>query len=163
MRFLLSQTLPSLFPLITLSVMLTGCNSDSASHLDKLKIRKLVLPSGVEIKTYIAKSHQEQKKGLSGVLPQDFSDKEAMLFPMDRMRARQFWMPNTHFNLDIIYLNKDMYVLEIHRNLAHFPKDGPDHLIPRSKTVFSQHVLELKASSPYAQEIQPGMILKFKD
>lgn len=148
--------------LFLLLISMTGCNSSTASHLKELATKTLTLPSGKTLKVYIADSDKDQKKGLSSIKDEDFSDNEAMLFTGPRMYMRQFWMPETHFNLDIIFLNADYYVLDIHRNIQHFPKKGPKSEVPLSKEVFSQHVLEIKASSPYAKQIKPGMILDLK-
>ena len=99
---------------------------------------------------------------ITKIKPDQLKDNEGMLFPENEMKQRMFWMPNTHMNLDIFFLNKDFYVLDIHRNLQHFPKRYPESEIPRSKTVYSQHVLELKSSSPLAAKIKRGMILDIK-
>ena len=143
-------------------LLLTSCNESTASHLQSLQMKTITLPSGAKLKTYIAESDADQKRGLSKIMPEDFSDNEAMLFTGSTMHIRQFWMPETHFNLDIIFMNADYYVLDIHRNIQHFTKREPRRSVPLSKEVYSQHVLEIKADSPYAKEIQPGMILKLE-
>ena len=149
--------------LFLLLVGLTGCNeSNTATHLQQLKKQTLSLPSGEKLTVYIADADKDQKKGLSTILEKDFSDTETMLFTGSHMHIRQFWMPETHFNLDIIFLNADYYVLDIHRNVQHYPKKEPRSKVPLSKEVFSQHVLEIKSSSPYAKQIKPGMILDLK-
>lgn len=148
--------------LFLLFLLVTACNNSTASHLKELEVKYFVLPSGKKIKTYIAKTDEEQKKGLSTIQPADFGMNEGMLFPAERMFIRQFWMPETHFNLDLIFMNADYYVLDIHRNLQHFPKREPRRDVPLSKEVYSQHVLEVRSDSPLAKEIQPGMILKLE-
>lgn len=139
-----------------------GCSANSASAFKDLDFAQLELPSGALIKVYIARSPDEQKKGLSSIASHEFKDNEAMLFPATKMQWRQFWMPDTHFDIDVIFLSKDFYVLDIHRSLPKTQKGTPKRLIPKSKTVYSQHVLELKSSSPYASQITPGMILEWK-
>ena len=140
---------------------IVACN-DTRAHFRSYKKSKLTLKSGEELTIYIAESHQQQKLGLSKVKPDQLKDDEGMLFPEDRMQERMFWMPETFMDLDIFFLNEDFYVLDIHRNLKHFPKRYPEKDIPRSKTVYSQHVLELKASSPLSKKIKRGMILDIK-
>ena len=149
--------------LFLLLLSMIGCTESTALHLKKLKVKTIVLPSGTKLKTYIADSGTDQKRGLSKIMPEDFSETEAMLFTGNRMHMRQFWMPETHFNLDIIFMNTDYYVLDIHRNIQHHTKREPRRDVPLSKEVYSQHVLELKADSPLAKEIQPGMILKWEN
>lgn len=158
----ISQTTLKLMLFLALGLFLTSCNTSTASHLELLEKKEITLPSGETLKAYIAKTAKEQKKGLSTIKSEDFSDREVMFFPANRMFVRQFWMPETHFDIDIIFLNQDLYVLDIHRNLKHFPAKYPQDEIPKSKEVFSQHVLEIKSSSPLAKKIKRGMILKWK-
>jgi uncharacterized membrane protein (UPF0127 family) len=122
--------------------------------------RTLLLPSGEEILVFIAKNETQQKRGLSTIKNADFTPYMGMLFPISKMRLRQFWMPETYFDLDIIFMNEDLYVLDIHRNMPH--SSGSKKNAKYSKKVFSQHVLEIKSSSPLAKKIVPGMIFKWK-
>ena len=114
------------------------------------------------LKIFEADSPVRQRRGLSGIQSKDFPSDWGMLFPADKLSRRQFWMPDTHFDLDIIFMSADYYVLDIHRGLKHFPFKQPQHKIPLSKEVLSQHVLELRSDSPHAASIQPGMILQFE-
>ena len=156
-----------LFPGLTLFFsivgLLTSCTTNSAEHLKSYPVKTLSLPSGKTVKVYIANSYQRQKDGLSKIKSEDFSSTEGMLFPEDRMMLRQFWMPETHFDLDVIFMNEDYYVLDIHRSLKHYPAKGERGIVPLSKEVFSQHVLEVRSDSPLAKEIQPGMTLNFSN
>ena len=139
-----------------------ACESDSASHIRKYESKKLEIPSGESITVYIAKSAQDQKRGLSKIEPSDLKDSEGMFFTGEKLRPRQFWMPEVYFDLDLFFLSKDLYVLDIHRGLKAHKKRFPESDVPRSKTVMSVHVLELKSSSPLAQKIKQGMILQWK-
>lgn len=138
-----------------------ACDDDARSRLDTLAKAKLVLPSGKTISVFVAQTDEQQQIGLSGLMPGDFEENESMIFPGDFPSVRQFWMPDTHFDLDIFFLNKDLYVLDVHRNVPHFPKREPRSKVPLSKAVYSQHVLEIKSSSDIAKEIKPGMMLKW--
>lgn len=122
---------------------------------------KITLDSGEVLDVYIADTKQRQTNGLSNIKSEDFGDLEAMIFPENEMEERQFWMPETHFNLDIIFLNADLYVLDIHKNIQHHKTRYPTSEVPRSKTVYSQHVLEIRADSSIAEKIKPGMMLKW--
>ncbi len=148
-----------LFLIILMSSL--SCQSDSASHIRKYETKTLTLPDGEKITTYFAKSEEEQKSGLSKIKPEDLKDNEAMLFTGDKLRPRQFWMPEVYFDLDLFYLSENFYVLDTHRGLKSHKTRYPEHLVPRSKTVMSVHVLEIKSSSPLAKKIHRGMLLKF--
>jgi uncharacterized membrane protein (UPF0127 family) len=151
----------SLTILLVLFPLISSCN-DTAPQFHQFEQANFKVPSGKNIKVYIAISAQEQAIGLSGTKPEQFSDSDAMLFPAKEMSERQFWMPETYMDLDLFFMNEDYYILDIHRNLKHFTKRQPEHLVPRSKTVYSQHVLEMKSSSPFSKELQIGMKLEMK-
>lgn len=147
--------------ILALSCIFIACD-DKLNYKNYPNVH-ILLPTGETISTYLAVKDAEQKQGLSNIPAKIFKNNEAMLFTGKRNRWRQFWMPETFFDLDIVFLSKDLYVLDIHRALKHFPHKGPRNKIPLSKRVYCQHVLEIKASSPLAKKIHPGMILKLKD
>lgn len=117
--------------------------------------------SGKELEVILAISPEKQQKGLSNIKDQDFKDNQVMMFTGERTKLRQFWMPETHFDLDIVFLTKDLYILDIDRSVKHFPKRYPRSEVPLSKSVFCTHVIEIKSSSPLAKEIQIGDYLKW--
>lgn len=140
-----------------------SCQSDSASHIRDYETKKLELPSGELITTYIAKSVSEQKRGLSKINSEDLKDFEGLFFTGDKIKPRQFWMPEVYFDLDLFFLSADLYVLEIHRGLKSHRTRFPESEVPRSKTVMSVHVLELKANTRIARKIEQGMFLKWRE
>tara|TARA_Y100000780_G_scaffold226709_1_gene241187 strand:- start:8200 stop:8724 length:525 start_codon:yes stop_codon:yes gene_type:complete len=165
MHLFITQDSPKLIKklgIILILLIACGCKDDARSRLNSLAKGEIALPSGNILNVYVAKSPIEQLNGLSRVPSDIFGDKDSMLFTGNEYKPRQFWMPETHFNLDIIFLTKDFYVLDVHRNLKSFPKSEPRSIVPRSKMVNSWHVLEIKSSSNYAKEIRPGVTLKWK-
>src|SRR5690606_17679487 len=100
--------------------LLTAFSCKDKPHYTKYPQVFLVLPSGEKIETYLALSDEEQTLGLSHIKDNEFSGTQGMLFFNKQDSVRHFWMPDTHFNLDIIFLNKDLYVLDIHKNIKHF-------------------------------------------
>ena len=163
MNLLIQQRAAKLMLFLLILGFSTACESDSASHIRKYETKKLEIPSGDEITIYMAKTVQEQKRGLSKIEPSDLKDNEGMLFTGEKLRPRQFWMPEVYFDLDLFFLSKDFYVLDIHRGLKAHKTRIPERDVPRSKTVMSVHVLELKSSSPLAKKIEQGMLLKLED
>lgn len=149
------------FPLLLIFCLIAACNDDARSRLEALESGSIELPSGKKLTVFVAQTDKAQETGLSGLPSKDFSQNEGLIFPADEDKLRQFWMPDTHFNLDIIFLTKDLYVLDVHKNIEHFPKREPKGDIPLSKAVYSRHVLEIRADSPLADEIRPGMVLKW--
>lgn len=141
-----------------LLTLLLACNSARLPH----KQATLTTAQGQKVITYLALTLSEQEQGLSGVKENEFKDNEGMLFYYQEPGEKHFWMPDTYFNLDLFYLDQNFKVLDIVRNLPHYKGRNNLNLIPRARGVWSYHVLEMKASSPIAQEINVGDQLKLE-
>lgn len=161
MHLYIQYSLTKLINFLFLCFLIISCNGEA--KFQDYQTANLSTPSGESLKVYLAISKEQQIKGLSGLADSNFSNSEGMLFYGKEDKERQFWMPNTHFNLDIVFLNEDFYVIDIHKNLKHFPYNGPRESVPISKSVKCRHVLEIKASSPVASKIHPGMMLKWNE
>ncbi len=122
----------------------------------------LVTPSGEEIKTKIALTLKEQEQGLSGLKPEDFLEDEGMLFFYFDEDERHFWMPDTYFDLDLFYLDKNLEVRDIIRKLPQYKGRLNPELIPRARPVWARHVLEMKSSSTISTKIQIGHRLNWR-
>lgn len=136
--------------------LLLSCNGARLSHLKS----KITTAAGHEVEVYLAITAAEQEQGLSGVQDSDFKDNEGMLFYYPSPRDMHFWMPDTYFNLDLIFLDGNFKVIDIIRSLAHHKGRNNENLIPRARGVWAHHVLEMKASSKLAKEIKIGDQLK---
>ena len=154
--------------LLLLNLSACGGGSDSSSpsvqdettttevpQTDPLEQVELVTPNGEKIKTSLAYTPEDQLEGLQNVQPDEFSEQEGKLFFYLEDDARTFWMPNTYFDLDLIYLDQDLKITEIVRDLDHYTGDV-DAEIPRAPTVTSRHVLEMKSSSEIADRLKVG-------
>ena len=144
-------TLISLISILTL----TSCQSDSKDHLT------LKVASGQELTISVASTEEAKTKGLSGIQDKDYKNTQGMLFLYSTDGFRRFWMPDTYFNLDIFFLDKEYVVLHIERDVKFHPGRAEPPTIPRTPPIFSRHVLELKAASSFAKEIKKGDKLKF--
>tara|TARA_R110000868_G_scaffold175888_6_gene413127 strand:+ start:2007 stop:2606 length:600 start_codon:yes stop_codon:yes gene_type:complete len=137
----------------TFKQLRAGVKSDK---LDSVRRFNLGHPSGRFIKTVLLYSAREQEVGLSGTKSEEFDQNEGALFWYDRKGPRRFWMPDTYFNLDLVFLDSDLRVIDIDKNLeAHPGRDEPPQ-IKFSKTVQARHVLEVKASSDFAESLKVG-------
>lgn len=120
-------------------------------------------PTGKKVRVKFAVSPKDQVKGLSGTRPEKFGEDEAMLFLNKSNGPRSFWMPDTYFNLDIFFLDEKFKILDVERNVQHYiGRDNPK-MIPRTRTVWANHILEMKASSPLSKSLEIGMTLKISD
>ncbi len=152
-----------------LSFPLTSCNSDkknisksySENYLSKLlKIETKV--KNINLSTYVAISDKEQMHGLSAIKPKFFSTTDSMLFFNESTQPRSFWMPDTHFNLDIFFLDSDLKVVGIDRNAPHHPGRSENPPIYRTGFYECMHVLELKHSN-ISKKINIGDKLTLKN
>jgi len=162
MKNLIPQRASKLIIFLSYLTILTGCDASTSEHLKAYGTGLLTLPTGQEIQVIIAQTAAQQTRGLSKVASADFDESLGMLFPANHMSARQFWMPETHFDLDLFFMDANYYIIDVHRGLKHQSVMGRRSDVPMSKKVFSQHVLELKSGSPLSKKLEPGMLLKFK-
>jgi len=108
---------------------------------------------------YFAQTPEEQALGLSKVKRWAFGVNEAMFFIGNKYENKNFWMPETFFDLDIFFLDENMKVIDIDRNVPHFEYRVPDFKVPRAKSVFAYHVMEMKSESSISKEINEGDVL----
>ncbi len=113
-------------------------------------------PKGEVITLRLATTREEHSKGLSGMKQKDFSNKEGMLFVNEAMGTRRFWMPDTYFNLDIIFLDSDLKVVGTEMNAPSHPGTFEPPVIFRTKTYQAQFVLETNAGAPFSKELKSG-------
>lgn len=68
----------------------------------------------LEVNIEIATNDKERARGLM-YRPQ-MDKRNAMLFIMDKEEIQSFWMHNTIISLDIIYINSNFEIVDIHKN-----------------------------------------------
>lgn len=120
----------------------------------------LSLPDGKKINiTRVLVKADSRARGLSGVPKDKFQKDEGALFIFDKTDIKRFWMPDTYFNLDIIYLDKNLKIISIDRNVPHHI--GRSGKIPTASAVMCRHVLEIKAKTDLSARIKVGMKLQW--
>ena len=62
----------------------------------------------------------EQKRSYGLMNREDMKSNSGMLFIWKDRQIRNFWMKNTHFNLDLFFLNKQGEIIEIFNNAKAF-------------------------------------------
>lgn len=150
--------------LISLLFIIFGCQTNSRLSESQFSFGKveLITPNGEKISTFLAVTMPEQERGLSGVQPDEFSDNEGMLFFYTEEGPRYFWMPDTYFDLDLFYLDKDLKIIDIIRKLPHFKGRANPELIPRARGIWAKHVLEMKSTSEIGRKLSLGQKLEWK-
>jgi uncharacterized membrane protein (UPF0127 family) len=150
--------------LLTLLLLfsLLACQSDSLRTTQIPQKVELITAGGDVISASLAFSPSVQEQGLSGVRAEDFDTDDGMLFYYLQEDEKHFWMPDTYFDLDLIYLDKNFKVVDIIRKLPHYKGRANPELIPRARGVWARHVLEMKAASEISQKIKLGDKLQLK-
>lgn len=125
-------------------------------------VRRFTLghPSGRIIKTVLLITPKEQEVGLSGTKDHEFAENEGALFWYQDDSLKSFWMPDTYFNLDLVFLDDKLKIIDIDRNLQAHPGREEPPAIQFSKSVRARHVLEVKAGSEFAKALSLGDQLK---
>lgn len=117
--------------------------------------------SGKTVQLRLAISKDEQNRGLSGLKPKNFKINEGMLFINPEESPRTFWMNDTYFNLDIIFLDKDLKIVGLEKNVPfHAGKNEPPRIY-RTHTYRSQFVLETKGNAPFGKSLKVNDQLQF--
>ena len=62
----------------------------------------------------------EQKRSYGLMNRKDMKSNSGMLFIWKNRQIRNFWMKNTHFNLDLFFLNNQGEIIEIYKNAKAF-------------------------------------------
>ena len=147
--------------LLTLLVLFTllSCQSESDNPLKKIELKT---PYGDVIKTTLVYTPEDMTRGLSGTQANAFEEDQGMFFFYLEDDEKAFWMPDTYFDLDLIYLDKDLKILDIIRKLPHHVGRLNQELIPRAREVWSRHTLEMKATSAISAKLKIGDKLEWK-
>ena len=102
-------------------VVTSGCEAETHGKApDELPTVKMQIGSRT-FNIEIAKTHAEQEKGLMkrDSMPED----HGMIFPMAEEQVQGFWMKDTRFPLDILFLNNAGKVVSIHQMEAYDEKN----------------------------------------
>lgn len=158
--------------LIIGTLLVVGCNSGQQHNSSKAteasksgdpyaEVRnvKIAFPSGQLVNTKLAITGPEQTKGLSGTQSADFGPYDGLLFFYLEDDIKGFWMPDTYFDLAIIFLDKDLKVVGF-EIAPHHPGMKEPPAIYRTKSYLCRHVLEIRADSPLVKELKVGVSLK---
>lgn len=124
----------------------------------------LIFPDNKKLLTYKAIKEEDQIKGFSGIKEEQLNPDSdiGLLFVFKKIGIRQFWMPDTYFNLDIIYLDEKYSILKIDRNVPYHPgKNENIKKIPIASTVKCLDVLEIPTKSTFTKKIKIGDQLKW--
>lgn len=99
----------------------------------------------------VARTHAEQAKGLMkrDSMPED----HGMIFPMSEEVVQGFWMKDTRFPLDILFLDNGARVVSIHRMAAYDEKNTTSSDFP------ARYAVELNEGVAAKTSVKVGDVL----
>lgn len=118
-------------------------------------------PQGNSVELKLALTKNEQTKGLSGLKPKEFKSTQGLLFVNTEMGPRRFWMPDTYFNLDIIFLDQDLKIVGLEKNVPAHPGLQEPPIIKKTEIYQAQYILETKAGSKFGLNLKVNDRLNF--
>jgi uncharacterized membrane protein (UPF0127 family) len=124
-------------------------------------VEQMKNPYGKTVELSLALTRQQHSHGLSGLKPNEFKNSKGMLFVNPQMGARRFWMPDTYFNLDIIFLDQNFKIVGIEKNAPAHPGSGEPPAIYKTNTYQAQYILEIKSGAPFGERLKVNDVLKF--
>ncbi len=156
---IVSQMMPkliknsALFFTLCISLGLSSYSSESPQEMFNQEKQKISLRLSI--------SPEQHTKGLSGLKAGSMKADEGMLFINKSMAPRKFWMPDTYFNLDIIFLDSQLKIVGIERNVPAHPGFTEPPVIYRTETYNAQYILETKAGIAFTKKLKLGDQLKW--
>ena len=116
--------------------------------------KRLVYINGRPLSVEIADEPYEQARGLSG---RDFlGENDGMLFIFSQPGKHGFWMKNMKFPLDIIWIDENLTIVDITKNLS--PATYPATFAPSSPV---KYVLEINTGWSDKNSVRLGDIVSF--
>ena len=104
------------------------------SKKENIRYVKIV---GQDIKVDLADTNESRAQGLSG--RSDLKENEGMLFIFEHEGVYPFWMKDMNFDIDIIWINKDLKVVYVKKNAT--PESYPKTYIPSENAKYVLEVL----------------------
>lgn len=144
---------------VLLLTLLAACNDPVKK--DPQHWGWLVAPQD-KILVKLAISMEDQVKGFSGTRDNEWPDDQGIIFLYEEDGPRAFWMPDTYFDLDLFFLDKDLKIVDVERKVPHFIGRFPEDRIPRIRSVWARHVLELKTKSEVSARLKVGDQFRFE-
>ena len=103
-----------------LIILQSTVNSDSNHPVFKQTVCSINVNKNNSQELYLDIADNDQKRSYGLMNREYMKPNSGMLFIWKDSQIRNFWMKNTHFNLDLFFLNKQGEIIEIYRNAKAF-------------------------------------------
>ncbi|MDR0333049.1 MAG: DUF192 domain-containing protein [Dysgonamonadaceae bacterium] len=101
----------------------------------------------------VADDFESRRRGL--MFRSSIPENGGMLFLMELEEMQSFWMQNTHISLDILYVNANMKIIDIHANTKILSEQSYFSSAP------ALYVVEVNAGFSYRNNINVGDKISF--
>ena len=119
---------------------------------------RVVLPSGAVYKVELVRTPEEQAQGL--MFRESLPERTGMLFLFGEPAPHRFWMKNTMFPLDMIWMDETGRVLFVSANTPPCKADPcPDY----GPEVPVSTVLEIAGGMAAEEKVTTGSTIRFED
>lgn len=137
----------SLALIILLTAFLGGCGEDSPAGMPVVKMKIGNQTFNLEV----ARTEAQQEKGL---MKRDSMEADhGMIFVFGEQVVRSFWMKNTRFPLDILFLDSGGKIVSIHQMRAYDETNT-------SSDLPAQYAIELNKGAAAASGVKVGDVLQ---
>ncbi|MEA1909701.1 MAG: DUF192 domain-containing protein [Patescibacteria group bacterium] len=133
--------------------------SPSINDLQEINIEaKITLPNSKVINIGIADTEEERTQGLAGV--SNMLSSEGMWFVFEKESYYAFWMRGTLVNLDIIWLDKNMKIVDMRHNLEPAGEVAAPSTYKNTRP--ARYVLELLGGEAKSNRLKIGDQVEFR-
>ena len=148
---LLKQILSS----VTLFFLLTN-TTFAQLNLKTLPLKQLCSSTGAT-QVYLLSTPKERQHGFSDFKTRQPFINTGMYFQYPHPGRRRFWMPNTFFALDIIFLDATQQIVAIERNVPYYPHPVSNRSkVPRTHTYYAKDVIEFPHGTKWVTNLKVG-------
>lgn len=108
----------------------------------EVKFIKITFPNGFKITAELAITEEQRMQGL--MFRKGMKEDQGMLFIFDEEDYYSFWMKNTYFPLDMLWLDSNRFIVHIEENVPPCPVEPCPSYRPARP---ARYVLELVSGS----------------
>ncbi|MBL8230748.1 MAG: DUF192 domain-containing protein [Bryobacterales bacterium] len=147
-----------LFLLAVLVAALSGC-SKQTSNPDEINLRTVILPGGHRVYAEVLFRRDDMARGM--MFRKSLAEDRALLFIHPKSGRYAYWMHNVQVPLDILWMDKERRIVEIHANTPPCLEQDPVRCPQYGGKADSQFVLELGGGQAAKLGLREGQTIQF--